>query len=161
MKIVKYVLPVIAAGFVASSASAAISASNSIDNSLAGITQNNWTVDTTGDLTSAVLYVELTAGSSFDPFAASLTLDGGGFVSRVTPFSPPTVTQQPVSRVVLATWSLPLLQPPRSPRPSAFPLASKVWGRPLDAMAADDDQKFFRILQIYWQKNSDFQGCRA
>jgi PEP-CTERM motif len=67
MKIVKYVLPVIAAGFVASSASAAITASNTPNLAVAGGVSNDWTVTTDTDFLSAVVLVELTSGSLINP----------------------------------------------------------------------------------------------
>jgi PEP-CTERM motif-containing protein len=66
MKIVKYVLPVIAAGFVASSASAAISASNNVIDAGA-VVENSWSVTTDTDFLSAVVYAELTSGTVWNP----------------------------------------------------------------------------------------------
>jgi len=68
MKIVKFVLPVVAAGFTASSAMAATSVW-SVDgtNTVAGVVANALTADGEGDdWTGAVLKVDLTAGSMYN-----------------------------------------------------------------------------------------------
>jgi PEP-CTERM motif-containing protein len=76
MKIAKFVLPVIAAGFAATSVSAAITADNVIGTAGGGQTTNQWSVTTDTDYLSAVVFVTLDTGTVYDPFAASLTLDG-------------------------------------------------------------------------------------
>ena len=71
MKIVKFVLPVVAAGFFASSAMAATT-TWSVDgtNTIAGTVANALTADGQGDdWTGAVLKIDLTAGSIYAPGA--------------------------------------------------------------------------------------------
>ena len=66
MKIAKFVLPVIAAGFTATSASAAISATNTVILG-SGVVENSHSIDTTSDFLSAVVFVELTTGTVHNP----------------------------------------------------------------------------------------------
>jgi PEP-CTERM motif len=61
-------------------ARAAITANNSTDLSLPGVTQNNWAVDTDADFTNAVLAVDLTIGTVHDPFTfLGVEVDGNIF----------------------------------------------------------------------------------
>jgi PEP-CTERM motif len=55
---------------------AAITANITLDTSLPGVMQHVMTVDTDSDFLSAVLFVTLDTGTVYDPFSASLTLDG-------------------------------------------------------------------------------------
>tara|TARA_R110002111_G_scaffold95747_1_gene147880 strand:+ start:266 stop:856 length:591 start_codon:yes stop_codon:yes gene_type:complete len=85
MKIVKFVLPVIAAGFVASSASAATSAwsvngSNIVPNTVA----NSLNVDGEGDdWTGAVLRVDLTSGSFYQNGSGGNAAPSSAFIGFV------------------------------------------------------------------------------
>lgn len=85
MKIVKFVLPVIAAGFVASSASAATSAwsvngSNIVPNTVA----NTLTVDGEGDdWTGAVLKIDLTAGTAYQNGSGGDAAPSSAFIGFV------------------------------------------------------------------------------
>jgi hypothetical protein len=76
MKWTRIFLVAVAFALGAGNAQAAISFGGTVDASVPGVVQNTFWVNTDSDFLSAVLFVTLHTGTVYDPFNASLTLDG-------------------------------------------------------------------------------------